>query len=235
MRIKISFHVATDRIDVNYSYSLASMIYRAIERANPSLSLELHKPKTFKFFTFSRLMIPNRKFRIEDDEMIIESDNAHFFFSTAKNEIAESLVEGLLKKPEVKIGRAKFFVSEIRILREKKIRKREKFVTLSPICVSTLRDNSIWDISPSEKKFYENLKNNLIKKYKLLYGRDENDMNVKIKVLKAKRKRIKIKNTHRICYDLVFEAKGSKELLEVGYKTGFGERNSMGFGMVKVV
>ena len=33
---------------------------------------------------------------------------------------------------------------------------------------------------------------------------------------------------------MVFEAEGSKELLEVGYKAGFGERNSMSFGMVKV-
>ncbi|RLI80862.1 CRISPR-associated endoribonuclease Cas6, partial [Archaeoglobales archaeon] len=32
-----------------------------------------------------------------------------------------------------------------------------------------------------------------------------------------------------------FEAEGSRELLEVGYKAGFGERNSMGFGMVKAV
>ena len=39
---------------------------------------------------------------------------------------------------------------------------------------------------------------------------------------------------HR-CVEMVFVAEGSKELLEVEYKAGFGERNSMGFGMVKVV
>jgi CRISPR-associated endoribonuclease Cas6 len=33
---------------------------------------------------------------------------------------------------------------------------------------------------------------------------------------------------------MVFGAKGSKELLGIGYNAGFGERNSMGFGMVKV-
>jgi CRISPR-associated endoribonuclease Cas6 len=34
---------------------------------------------------------------------------------------------------------------------------------------------------------------------------------------------------------MVFEASGNKELLKVGYQSGFGERNSMGFGMVKAI
>ncbi len=33
---------------------------------------------------------------------------------------------------------------------------------------------------------------------------------------------------------MVFEARGSVDLLKIGYEAGFGERNSMGFGMVKV-
>jgi len=37
------------------------------------------------------------------------------------------------------------------------------------------------------------------------------------------------------CVEMGFETKESRELLEMGYKAGFGERNSMGFGMVKVV
>ncbi|MCD6222629.1 MAG: CRISPR-associated endoribonuclease Cas6, partial [Thermoplasmata archaeon] len=38
---------------------------------------------------------------------------------------------------------------------------------------------------------------------------------------------------HR-CTEMVFEARGSAELLSIGYEAGFGERNSMGFGMVKM-
>ncbi|MEO0247726.1 MAG: CRISPR-associated endoribonuclease Cas6 [candidate division WOR-3 bacterium] len=50
-----------------------------------------------------------------------------------------------------------------------------------------------------------------------------------------KPKRIKIKETWHRCVEMVFEAKGNPELLEIGYKAGFGAKNSMGFGMVKVV
>ncbi|OYT33337.1 hypothetical protein B6U96_16165 [Archaeoglobales archaeon ex4484_92] len=34
---------------------------------------------------------------------------------------------------------------------------------------------------------------------------------------------------------MTFGVKGDRKLIEFGYETGFGEKNSMGFGMVKVV
>jgi len=40
---------------LNYSYHLAGLIYRSIERVDKSLSLFLHEAGVFKFFTFSRL------------------------------------------------------------------------------------------------------------------------------------------------------------------------------------
>jgi len=62
MRLKIS--LSSNRefvIDLNHSYHLASTIYRAIERADPSLSIDLHKPDVPKFFTFSKLYVPKEK------------------------------------------------------------------------------------------------------------------------------------------------------------------------------
>ncbi|MDK2954420.1 MAG: CRISPR-associated endoribonuclease Cas6, partial [Kosmotoga sp.] len=35
-------------------------------------------------------------------------------------------------------------------------------------------------------------------------------------------------------WHLVFKAYGDEELIRVGYQAGFGEKNSLGFGMVKV-
>jgi CRISPR-associated endoribonuclease Cas6 len=185
-------------------------------------------------------MVPNRRFRIQEGKMIIKSHQAHFFFSTLKDEIAIKLVEGLLEKPKVKIGSAEFIVSEIRVLEEKEIKEKGRFVTLSPINVTTAQDDGngklrIVDLYPDTPKFYENLKRNLIKKYTAFYGHEPEKDELKIKVMRAKAKRLRIKNTYHRCVEMVFEAEGSKELLEVGYKAGFGERNSMGFGMVKVV
>jgi len=235
MRLRIEFDVVGNVIDINYNYQVASFIYRYIERANPSLSLDLHKPNVFKFFTFSRIDIPNKRFEIVGDKLVIKSDKVNLYFSTPKIEIAESFVEGLLRKPEVKVGGAEFVVSSVKVLREHEIGDKVRFATLSPISVTTLRDGRQYDLYPKDAKFYENLRTNLIKKFVVLYGRYPEGDDLKVRPLKVKPKRIKVKNTHHRCVEMVFDAEGSKELLELGYKAGFGERNSMGFGMVKVV
>ena len=240
MRLRVTLDsVGENTLDLNYSYHLASLIYRSIERADQSLSLSLHKPRVFKFFTFSKLMPSKGRFRIEGDRMIIDN-SVHFFFSTMKREIGAKLVEGLLTKPEVKIGDAEFVVSEIKVMREDEIGEKEKFVTLSPINVTTAEESGngrlrIVDLYPDNPRFYENLRRNLVRKYETFYGKQPDNSDLRLKVLSTKKKRIRIKNTFHRCVEMVFEAGGSKELLEVGYKAGFGERNSMGFGMVKVV
>ena len=241
MRLKITLQSLSEipKIGINYSYYLASALYRAIERGDPSLSLELHKPNVPKLFTFSRLMIPRKRFVIEGDKIIIESDEVHFFFSTLRSDIAEKLVAGMLSKPEFKIEKSSFLVSEIRVVKERKIGKKEKFVTLSPVTVSTIEEKNgrreVVDLYPTDRRFYEVLKQNLVKKYTTFYGREPEDADMAITPLKVKPKRLKIKDTFRRCVEMVFRAEGSEELLDVGYKAGFGGKNSMGFGMVKAV
>ncbi|WP_457548429.1 CRISPR-associated endoribonuclease Cas6, partial [Archaeoglobus sp.] len=92
-----------------------------------------------------------------------------------------------------------------------------------------------FDLYPDDPKFYENLRRNLIRKFVALNGELPSNCELEVKPLRVKPKRIRVKNTYHRCVEMVFLAKGSKELLELGYKAGFGERNSMGFGMVKVV
>ncbi len=222
-------------LPLNYSYHLASMNYRAIERGDSTLSLYLHQPRKIKLFTFSRLMAKKRK--IEGENFIVEGE-AVYEFSSPKKEIIVALVNGLLEKPEVEIANASFAVSSIEVLKERKIKGNETFVTLSPISVTTVKGNNGYrktiDLYPDEPKFYENLKKNLIKKYIAAYGKEPENKELEIEVVKAKPKRIKIKNTYHRCTEMVFKARGSADLLKIGYEAGFGERNSMGFGMVKV-
>lgn len=234
MRLKLSFQTqGPSSIGLNYSYHISSAIYRAIERANPRLSLNLHLPNVPKFFTFSKLMIPNK--RVEKDKIIVESEEVYLFFSSMSNEIAEALIKGLFMKPEVKIGNLKLLLSKTEVVEEKELKDEEKFVTLSPINVSKSENGKVIDLYPTQKEFYDVLRNNLLKKYRIFYGEDPKDKDVEIRAESFKPKRIKIKNTWHRCVEMVFEAKGDPKLLEIGYKAGFGAKNSMGFGMVKVV
>ena len=235
LRITLTAKKLPAFLDFNHNYWLASMIYRAIERADPELSLELHKPTGFKFFTFSRLMVKDRKFRIAGERMEMLTPEVYFFFSSPRKYLCACLVDGLLQKPEVKIGDEEFSVSEVKVLKEKEVGSKERFVTLSPINVTTSGNGRAVDLYPDNPKFYENVKDNLIKKYTAFYGKEPEDTDLEIKVVKAKPVRIKVKDTYHRASLMVFDAEGSKELLEMGYQAGFGSKNSMGFGMVKVV
>jgi len=180
----------------------------------------------------------SKKKKLKGDQISIEK-RAYFDFTSPKKDIAIALVNGMLQEPNVKIANANFVLEEVKVLREPEIKDRETFSTLSPISVTTIKiedgHKRIIDLYPNEPKFYQNIQRNLIKKYTLLYGKEPRDGDIKIKVKRAKAKRIKIKNTYHRCVEMVFEASGNRELLNIGYQAGFGERNSMGFGMVKVV
>ena len=112
-------------------------------------------------------------------------------------------------------------------------------------------------IRPWEEGFSEAIERNLIKKYRLVYGKDpdgyiknsgnfyENKGISKFKITidndymnkKSGKitKKINFKNTEIIGFMSPFEVTGNPELIEIGYEAGFGEKGSIGCGCVKVV
>ncbi|USH00812.1 CRISPR-associated endoribonuclease Cas6 [Thermococcus argininiproducens] len=225
------------KVPYNHQHYLQGLIYRRIQSVNPELSLALHRPKVPKLFTYSLFMAENRRF-IDGLPYFIGAGKAFFYFSTPIPEIAEAFIGGLLQNPEVILWREKFYAETVRALPEPSSYSGKTYSTLSPIAVTTLKPSfgklKIYDLGPMEDKFYENLKENLKEKYVLLYGKNPPD-EFEIKVLKAKPKKFEVKpGIYQRAWHLVFKAYGDEELLKVGYQAGFGEKNSIGFGMVKV-
>ncbi len=225
------------RVPYNHLHYLQGLIYHRIQRADPELSLSLHRPKTPKLFTFSLFMAERRK-TFRGEPYFLGMGKAFFYFSTPVAEIAEAFIGGLLQEPEVKLWGERFIAEEVKALAEPGRLSGRTFSTLSPIAVTTLKPQfgklKHYDLSPSEKEFYENLKENLREKYLLIHGRKPPE-DFEIKVLNAKSKRLQVKpGIYQIAWHLVFRAYGDEGLLRVGYQAGFGEKNSLGFGMVKV-
>ena len=110
-------------------------------------------------------------------------------------------------------------------------------------------------IRPWEEGFSEAIEQNLIKKYRLVYGKDPNgyiknsgnfyenkgiskfkitiDNNYMNKKSGKITKKINFKNTEIIGFMAPFEVTGNPELIEIGYEAGFGEKGSIGCGMVR--
>lgn len=239
VRFLIRLHPENEpfRIPFNHQHHLQGLIYRRVQHVNPDLSLRLHNPKVPKLFTYSLFMAEKRELA-EDKSSLLGYGKGFFYFSTAVPEIAEAFIGGLLQNPEVELWREKFTVEEVKALAEPERLSGKKFVTLSPIAVTTKRIQfgkpRSYDLSPREPEFYELVKENLREKYVLIYGSKPPE-DFEMKVLNAKPKRFEVKpGIFQIAWHLVFRAYGDEGLLRAGYLAGFGEKNSIGFGMVKV-
>jgi CRISPR-associated endoribonuclease Cas6 len=120
-----------------------------------------------------------------------------------------------------------------------------KFSLLSPMVVSTLRENetTAYYIRPEESEaFSEGVRKNLIVKYQTLFGKlpENDDLKLTFDQDYINKKNGKISKLIRIRETQIkgvmapFSMRGSKELIWLGYECGFGEKNSMGFGMARV-
>lgn len=228
------------KVPFNYNHILSAIIYNKI--ADLNFANELHSSKSFKFFTFSQIYIPKR--RIVKDGIIAKDGVISFYISSPNDFLIKSLVDGFLEDLEISFQNQKLTIQKIEALKTPEFSSKSEFKTLAPIIVRTKKEIDgelkIWDLAPSDK-FFKSLKNNLIKKYLKFNNLTKTDKKINIysDMNFVKRKRISINKdnatTHHRAYmmDLILE--GDLDLIEFAYDVGIGEKNSMGFGMVKLL
>ena len=228
------------KVPFNYNHILSAIIYNKISDLN--FANELHSSKSFKFFTFSQIYIPKR--RIVKDGIISKDGVISFYISSPNDFLIKSLVDGFLEDLEISFQNQKLTIQKIEALKTPEFSSKSEFKTLAPIIVRTKKEIygelKIWDLAPSDK-FFKSLENNLIKKYIKFNNLTKTDKKINIysDMNFVKRKRISINKgnatTHHKAYmmDLILE--GDLDLIEFAYDVGIGEKNSMGFGMVKLL
>ena len=228
------------KVPFNYNHILSASIYNKI--ADLNFANELHSSKSFKFFTFSQIYIPKR--RIVKDGIIAKDGVISFYISSPNDFLIKSLVDGFLEDLEISFQNQKLTIQKIEALKTPEFSSKSEFKTLAPIIVRTKKEIDgelkIWDLAPSDK-FFKSLENNLIKKYIKFNNLTKTDKKINIysDMNFVKRKRISINKdnatTHHRAYmmDLILE--GDLDLIEFAYDVGIGEKNSMGFGMVKLL
>ena len=228
------------KVPFNYNHILSAIIYNKISDLN--FANELHSSKSFKFFTFSQIYIPKR--RIVKDGIIAKDGVISFYISSPNDFLIKSLVDGFLEDLEISFQNQKLTIQKIESLKTPEFSSKSEFKTLAPIIVRTKKEIDgelkIWDLAPSDK-FFKSLENNLIKKYIKFNNLTKTDKKINIysDMNFVKRKRISINKgnatTHHRAYmmDLILE--GDLDLIEFAYDVGIGEKNSMGFGMIKLL
>jgi len=240
MQIRISF--ISDKnivVPIHYNNLVQAFIYNTIDK---NLSYFLHDKgfinngRTFKMFSFSRIV---GKYRIKDKEINF-GNKIQITISSPLDDFCKSIANNMLQSKDLYLGQNKIRTEQIEI-NDQYVTKNEIVVkTLSPIVAYStfLRpDNRKYTcyFMPKEPDFNRLIRDNLIKKYNILTNKTiESDIEV-IPLGLVKQNLTYYKGTIIKGVSGRFLIKGAKELLQVGVDTGFGSKNSQGFGCVKIV
>ncbi len=109
------------------------MLYFKLAGADVKLANEMHAHQGFKFYTFSNLVLTNRRTCREG----LSFGNAYFILSSPDERFIKSFTEGLLQQPEFYLdgpgGRAGLVIERIEILKEPSFGDECWFRTLRPL------------------------------------------------------------------------------------------------------
>jgi len=254
LKLRIS---GNSRLTLNYNYSLSAAIYGLLRFGSAEFSSFLHdigfesQNKTYKLFTFALRL---RGYTIDEGSFNLINPNAYLYISTPLvDTFIQNFIIGTFEKQKMEINGSKgasiFTIEQVESLPEPQFKEQMKFKLLSPLVLSTKRqiidELKQYYLRPGDTdKINEVLTNNLKNKYRIINKGETGEAEVKLKwdefyLRKHDRvtKKITINENGKYPVEIIginapFTIEGNPELIKVGYECGFGEKNSMGFGLV---
>lgn len=261
MRLLIHLTAKDSVIPINYNYFLSIAIYKILQFGSPDFSEFLHSKgyvlngKMYKLFSFA---LEFNSMIIENHSINLLSPEAKLYITSPMvDDFLQNFVLGSFHNQALVIAfgisSVRFEIKQIETLPEPVFDKINYFKPLSPIVLSTRR---FWKNKETQYfyRYSDNINHinlafniNLKNKYELIYKKpfngpdvlfawDENFIAERISSKKRLTKKVSILKRGIQPIDIIankipFALTGSNELIKVGYDCGFGEKNSMGFGL----
>jgi len=252
MRLVLKLKVLNNcEYDLKYNHKCQGFIYNLIRNTPYE---RLHNERDYKFFNFSNF-IPPTDFKEGEIKTLIISSPDNNFIKTLLERINE------IKQP-LKIGEMMFKIKDYQIIKPK-IQNACTLITGTPIIIripktkyekygiSAKYNYIYWRSKLPFEAFINQIEENIIKKYEKFYKFEENQIVIiRKKVLPLLQENILKKE---VCNHVIIGGKevkvfGSlwifnfielkniqKKILKFNLETGFGERNSMGFGFMNLI
>ncbi|WP_058486191.1 CRISPR-associated endoribonuclease Cas6 [Defluviitalea phaphyphila] len=239
MRLKIVFDVKEDiGLPLHYNHIIQKNIYDILE---PVYSKFLHeegykyKKRNFKLFTFSKLVIPNKK--VMKDIINIKKGKVFLTISTIDERFIFAFINGIINRRYFNFREGKMDIEKVYA---RKDFKRRKIVglTISPVVLKKYIENGqdiFYDIK--DPLFTEKMKENLLKKYKAYYNHDYKG-NLEVKILDYKKTKKVVDFYKKYPYEGFlggFIIIGNPEIIDIAYSCGLGNKNSQGFGCIELI
>jgi CRISPR-associated endoribonuclease Cas6 len=258
MRFRLTFaypvHAA---LPINYNYAIAAWIYSVLEESDPQFAEWLHSKgyssstgKRFRLFTFGT--IEGKPFEINrhSQQIIFHTNRVFLDISFYLPSAFEHFISGIFQSQTCEIrayGAPPLImqVEQVTALPKPDFQETMTYRTLTPICVSRHNEGERYAqyLNPNDPEYTTRLVQNLLHKYEsahldlpkpVLHFIDLDVLTEPysklITIKGGKESETKIRG-----YLFEFRIKMPVELHEVAYYAGFGERNSMGMGLVRVV
>lgn len=257
MRVKFELEsVNTTYLDLYYHYNLSKAIYKLFQ-FNSSTFKEFLKdsqfviePKKLNFYTFG-LIFDHVKV-IEKSSLFFPNGNASLIVSFPDFSQYFQYINNQLSFNSINIGKTEFSLNNSTIVDTLDVSEMNDLKLLSPMVMSTTIN-----IGEKQTSYYlryfddiadQNacITNHLRRKYFLLYGKQSEGV-VEIEwdeVFIKHKESIRKKLTYNLAIEceesriqlignkLPFSIKGDKDLIQLGFDCGFGEKTSYGFGIV---
>ncbi|HAU5070070.1 TPA: CRISPR-associated endoribonuclease Cas6 [Clostridioides difficile] len=232
-------------LDYNYQYELMKRIYEAIEVNDKRKALSLHNEgykvdrKVFKLFNYT-MMFENAKYSKEG--IHLNSQTKIKLILSGYDDILNNIIKGFIKCKVFKLYNIEFKVSDIEEDSNKNFNNITLYKVRSPIVASLydLKSRKQVYLNPMQEEFYKALHDNLGNKYKLIYNKEyTGELYFDIEdVLAVKKKYItNIKGKGFVIGYTDFEifVQANKDMQEVIYYCGLGEKNSIGMGLLTYI
>ncbi len=257
MRIKITFKNPKRKtyLPINTNYYLIKLIKQLTYEYRRYLSSLMPKDsggKNFDIYTFSQLIIPERK--IDNFMLGILSREFFWYISSPYYQFLGILVKELKARKRVKIYDTFFEVANVKFVPTPEFTDNEaSFTCLSPVTVlknssASSKTNFQKYALPDNKEFYKMIEKDLMDKYRIIHKKPIDKLEFSLEFdpeyIKKRNNRItKVITIEREreaqeqirCVLAPFKIKARPEVLQVIYDAGLGQMNALGFGMVEMV
>ncbi len=259
MRLKLTLKADQGNlISYNYHYHLSSAIYKLLQFGSPEFSKFLHdrgyeiNGRNYKLFTFA---LRFEKYLNLQNAIKLENDTAYLYISSPLiDEFIKNFIMGTFESQVIDLTELnfpiKFKIIFVETIPLPNLNEQVSLKLLSPLVLSTVREhngkvNKYFLREDDTDEINRVLTNNIRNKYKAAFSKDnEGELNLTwneeyIRKVKRITKKVTINQHGKFPIDIIglnapFKLSGDIDLIRFGYECGFGEKNSMGFGMVEL-
>ena len=252
MRIVAELIVPSSLVIPTDHQFISAAVYAFLSAADPVRARELHENgyawehRRYKPYAFSRVVVPRRCSQyLENGDLLAHQCVAHWFVSSPFQEVLDMFTMGLLMKGHLELGAVRMRIKSVQTEPTPTFQAGfARLACMTPIVTTTRVDDKRLAQFVTQRddpqKFSENIRLNLAHKYAAFFGRDAADPSLTIRFDDAFMKKhrgvegTRFKNETVIGASAPFVVVGSPELIQLGYDCGFGQKNALGFGMVRV-